>query len=451
MLRAFGVSIGASDVLAPLLPWIEILTAIALVPTATARGGAISGLVLLAAFSAAIAINLAHGRRPECRCFGNIGAEPIGPTTLARNTFFAVLAASAIVDVPISADPIAINFLREFGWVVGAVCLCAVVAAQAFLMWQILRQQGRMLQRIDDLETIAASPDGGDTLRSGSYPELGQPAPRFELKDLDGAVVTLDALCSAGRSVALFFVHPTCGPCRALVPDIVRWSRELAHTHMAVVISQGTPAENREFLPGMEAHAVLLQAGHEVADAFRAYGTPAAVVVNTHGRIASELAGGADAIASLFGVELQAAKSSNGRTPATPLAIGTEAPVFSALTTDGATLHSSELRGSETALVFWSPSCGFCRQAADDLVRWERTDGRRLVLLSSAPDDDLASRGFQGPVAIDDGMRIGAAFGAAGTPMAVLIAADGAVVSDLAAGRDAIETLFQRSVGPVAR
>jgi hypothetical protein len=56
---------------------------------------------------------------------------------------------------------------------------------------------------------------------------------------------------------------------------------------MAVVISQGTPAENREFLPGMEAHAVLLQAGHEVADAFHAYGTPAAVVVDTHGRIAS--------------------------------------------------------------------------------------------------------------------------------------------------------------------
>jgi thiol-disulfide isomerase/thioredoxin len=163
------------------------------------------------------------------------------------------------------------------------------------------------------------------------------------------------------------------------------------------------------------------------------------------------LAGGADAIASLFGVELQAAKPTNGRTPGTPLAIGTEAPVFSALTTDGTTLHSSELRGSETALVFWSPSCGFCRQAADDLVRWERTDRRRLVLLSSAPDDDLTTRGFQGPVAIDDGMRIGAAFGAAGTPMAVLIAADGAVVSDLAAGRDAIETLFQRSVGPVAR
>lgn len=451
MLRAFGLSIGASDALAPVLPWIEIATGLALVPTVSAWGGAISAFVLLAAFSAAIAANLARGRRPECRCFGNIGVEPIGPTTLIRNAFFAVLAATTIVDPPSRTDLFAIDYLRDFGWVVGAVGLCAVVALLTLLVWQILRQQGRMLQRIDDLEALAASANGRGTSTSGSYLQLGQPAPRFELKNLDGDVVTLAALCAAGKSVALFFVHPTCGPCRALVPDIVRWSHELAQTHLAVVISQGTPAENRDFLPGFASDAVLLQIGHEVGDAFHAYGTPAAVLVDTRGRIASETAGGAEAIGLLLGVEWQAGESTNGQTHATPLAIGVEAPAFSALTTGGTTLRSSELLGSDVALVFWSPSCGFCQQAADDLVRWERIEGLRVVVLSSAPDDDLAARGFQGPLAIDDGMRIGAAFGAGGTPMAVLIAADGVIASELAAGRDAIESLFQGRVRSAAR
>jgi len=450
MLRGFGVGISASDALAPALPLIEIVTALALVPTETARIGAIAALVLLAIFSAAIAFNLAIGRRPECRCFGNIGVEEVGFPTIARNALFAALAAPVIVDLPSGTDPIAIAFLHDYGLVVGGVAICLVVAVQTFLVWQILKQQGRMLQRIDDLESSHASRDGLDMAGSASHDQLGQPAPPFELNDLNGAVVTLHKLCAAGKPVALFFVHPTCGPCRALVPDIARWSRELAHTHTTVVISQCTPAENREFLPGMESSAVLLQAGHEVADSFRAYGTPAAIVVDARGRIASELASGADAIVALFGVESRAERPANGRTSPTALAIGSQAPAFSVKTADGATLTSSELRGSEVALVFWSPTCGFCRRAADDLVRWERTDGLRLVVLSSAPDDDLVSRGFQGTLAIDDGMRVGNAFGAGGTPMALRIAADGSVASTLAAGRDAIEELLQGSVHPVA-
>ena len=449
MLRAFGVGIVASDILAPVLPWIEIVTALALVLTSSARIGAFAALILLAVFSAAIAFNLANGRRPECRCFGNVGAEPVGPATIARNAVFAMLAVVTIIAPPSRMDPIAMNFLRDYGSVAGAIGLCTVVAVQMFLIWQILKQQGRMLRRIDDLEALAAFSDQREAGRLDSYLQLGQPAPRFELNDLNGATVTLEALCAAGRQVALFFVHPTCGPCRALVPDIVRWSGELAQTHTTIVISQGTPSENREFLPGLAPDAVLLQAGHEVADAFRAYGTPAAVIVDARGRIASELASGAHAVAKLLGVETLPGRPTNGRVSPTPLTVGSEAPAFSAPTTDGRTVHSNELRGTDAALIFWSPSCGFCRQAVDDLIRWERSSGLRLVVLSSAPDDDLIARGFQGPLAIDEGMRIGATFGASGTPMAVLIAADGSIFSEVAAGRGAIEALLQSSVRSV--
>ena len=43
-------------------------------------------------FAAAIAVNLARGRRPDCHCFGDLHARPAGPATLGQNL---VLAAGA--------------------------------------------------------------------------------------------------------------------------------------------------------------------------------------------------------------------------------------------------------------------------------------------------------------------------------------------------------------------
>lgn len=449
MLRAFGVGISASDAIAPVLPWIEIATAVALVPTITAWPGAIAAFALLAAFSAAIVVNLALGRRPVCRCFGSIGAEPIGPKPLVRNALFAAIAAIVIVVSPDRTDAIALHEVQGMGAALAIAALCAVLAAQAFFIWQILGQQGRMLQRIDALE-MAFPHDGRDPARSAAQLPLGQIAPSFALNDLDGSLVTLQSLCAAGEPVALFFMHPTCGPCRALVPDVARWSREFAKTFRTVVISQGSATENREFLPEMAPQSVLLQAGHEVADAFMAFGTPAAVVVDADGRIASDLASGADAIAALFGVATTAGRASNGHVASKALAVGSVAPSFSARTTSGKLLSSDDLRGADVALVFWSPTCGFCRQAADDLVRWERIGGLKLVVLSSSADDDLAARGFRGELVIDDGMRVGSSFGATGTPMAVLVAPDGTIASEVAAGRDAIDRLLEPRGRPVA-
>lgn len=57
-------------------PLIEVLTAVLLLLTRSARIGAIGALALLLAFSATIAVNIALGRRPECHCFGQVHSEP---------------------------------------------------------------------------------------------------------------------------------------------------------------------------------------------------------------------------------------------------------------------------------------------------------------------------------------------------------------------------------------
>lgn len=60
------------------------------VPPATSYGFAVGG-VLFAAFTAAIAVALRHGRLAPCRCFGASSA-PIGPRHLARNGALLIIA-----------------------------------------------------------------------------------------------------------------------------------------------------------------------------------------------------------------------------------------------------------------------------------------------------------------------------------------------------------------------
>ena len=88
------------------------------------------------------------------------------------------------------------------------------------------------------------------------------------------------------------------------------------------------------------------------------------------------------------------------------------------ITGDPETEHAAPLE-RDTVLLFWNPSCGFCRAMHKDLLVWEVERGAGvpgLVVLSSGEPSS--------------------AFEAGGTPMAVLLDGDGRVASILAAGAD---------------
>src|SRR5580658_1040523 len=55
--------------------------------------GACGALALLVIFIVEITANLARGRQPDCRCFGQLHSAPVGWSTLARN---GILAACAV-------------------------------------------------------------------------------------------------------------------------------------------------------------------------------------------------------------------------------------------------------------------------------------------------------------------------------------------------------------------
>ena len=300
----FGVPAVVAGPGALLLPVAELAAAIALLIPATVWVGAVAAGGLLAAFTGAIVLNLLRGRRPDCRCFGQIASGPIGPATLARNGALLALAALIVAQGPDREWP-------QLTGVIGGLSASAVppllavlvivAAIETWLLVQLVQQNGRLLLRVEALESrLGTAPNAGSATQP---PVVGLPvgtrAPEFRLTGVHGETMTLNALTAAGKPLLLLFTDPECGPCSALLPDLARWQRELVGTLTIAFISRRTRDANRAKAIEHGLTNVLVQEKDEVADAFQARGTPAAVLVNADGTIASPVVIGAEAIRGL--------------------------------------------------------------------------------------------------------------------------------------------------------
>lgn len=143
-LRGFQVPERLVVALAILLPAAELSGACLLLPSATAAYGAACTLALLAAFSTAIAVALARGRRVDCGCFGRWYSAMVSWRTLARN---GVLVALAVLVLVGPAQP---------GWqaaaIAAGVALAGLTVGHVVFSWQLLRQNGRLWRRLAELE-----------------------------------------------------------------------------------------------------------------------------------------------------------------------------------------------------------------------------------------------------------------------------------------------------------
>jgi peroxiredoxin len=458
-----------------LLPLAELIVAVTLVLSATAWWAAIGALALLLLFVIGIGYNLARGRHPDCHCFGQLHSAPTGWPTLLRNLLLAAIAAFIVgfgrTNAGLSAlDWIGTLALAQRIEVLAAVILAALLAAEGWLLWQMLRQQGRLLLRIEELEaqrppTSSPQPPVAAALASGL--PVGMQAPGFSLSSLSGETLTLDFLRAGGKPIVLLFSDPGCGPCNALLPEVGRWQREYAGKATVVLISRGTPQANRSKASEHGITQVLLQTDREVAQAYQAYGTPSAVLIRPSGTIGSSLAQGADAIRALVAQavglpalhSLPSPSARNGKTlslaagngqaphaasqPAT-LQIGESAPTLSLPDLSGQIVSLSDFRGHKTLVLFWNPACGFCQRMLDELKAWEARppkDAPKLLVVSSGTIEANQALGLRSPLVLDQNMSVGSKFGANGTPMAVLVDAEGRIASEVAAGAPAVLAL----------
>ena len=183
-------------------------------------------------------------------------------------------------------------------------------------------------------------------------------------------------------------------------------------------MSRGTVEENRRKFGRRDLAPVLVQDGQRISERYSAVGTPSAIVVRLDGRIGSSVAAGPEAIKQLIG-NISADKSSI-------------APDIRLQDLDGRWVTLADFRGTEALVLFWDPDCGFCQQMLPDLRAWERGRSDRapqLLLISTGTPEQNRALGLTAPIVLDPGFAAGRAFGAGGTPSAVLVDREGRIRS----------------------
>jgi hypothetical protein len=157
----FGVPAKLTAPSAILLPLAELAVAGALIPVMSAWWGAIGTIALLLLFIAGIGYNLARGRTPDCHCFGQIHAAPIGWPTLVRNLILAAVAGCIVWFGRTNAGMSTIGWLGTLAIVqrmevsVGMLVV-ALLVLETWIVVRVLQQHGEILLRLNEVETKLA-------------------------------------------------------------------------------------------------------------------------------------------------------------------------------------------------------------------------------------------------------------------------------------------------------
>jgi peroxiredoxin len=285
--------------------------------------------------------------------------------------------------------------------------------------------------------------------------------PPFKLPDLDGAMITQDDL--EGHRVLLVNWSTTCGFCDAIIDDLAKLQDRFARRDVDVVlVSRGDPEENRRFVEerGLQCRILLQPEDNGGIAAFAGIGTPAAYLIDEHGRVAKPMALGADEVPSLAreaaGRQLKLSTErpvSESRIQREGLPAGTPAPIFSLPSVSGGKISLEQFQGSQTLLVFSDPECGPCDVLADDLAQWHRArtgdDGLALLMVSrgevEANRRKVEERGITFPVAIQPRWKVSKEYGIFATPVGFLLDEHGVIVRDVARGPEEIMALARDS------
>jgi peroxiredoxin len=200
---------------------------------------------------------------------------------------------------------------------------CVALLLGGWLGWQLLRQNGRLLLRLEDAEQRLDALEFGDgDAPQGQAPgngdhasrfgnrslarsrikrdglKAGTPAPDFRLSRLDGGELSLEEF--RGRQLLLIFSDPHCGPCEVLAPEMQKFHRE--HPELAMLmISRGEPKDNRAKVKehGLS-FPVVLQQQWEISRRYAMFATPIAYLIDERGVIAADVALGIEAIQGLM-------------------------------------------------------------------------------------------------------------------------------------------------------
>jgi peroxiredoxin len=198
---------------------------------------------------------------------------------------------------------------------IGLALTWVIIAALAFLLYQLMQSNGRLLVRLEHLESRLgeldvgrdglalglASPGLGPIVRESRLARdglgVGTPAPGFRLPRVGGGELSLEEY--RGQSVLLVFSDPDCGPCNALAPRLERLHRQSLDLEI-LMVSRGSPAANDAKIAehGLT-FPVVLQQHWEISRLYAMFATPIGYLLDDNLTVVAPVAKGPEAIVGL--------------------------------------------------------------------------------------------------------------------------------------------------------
>lgn len=456
-LADFGVPESLVRPLTWVLPIAEIITAVALIPAASAWLGGLGGSLLLIAFTIGIATKLARGEEADCHCFGKLHSGPIGWQTLARNLAFTGIAGLVVIGgwngFAISAvDWLADLKTPEVVILLVSTAVLTLVAAAFIHIRRISSDLSSALEQIAAVKKVVdedyAEPQPVEReefkLPKAGLP-IGAPAPDFILENLDGELVSLDNLLVYGKPLVLLFVSPSCPSCKNVLADLEGWQRDYSAELTFAVLSKGVQGQVRNKLTKFGARHILLQGEPAIGERYKTTWTPAAVLVTAKGKIASSVANGDMEVRSLVENARATAEAfeggslSNRGDEVSLYSLGEVGPEFSARDLSGNLITTSDLRGRDNLLMFWHPDCPWCVKMLEDIRIWEANPPKgapALTIITSTDAEDVAHlvKDIRSTVLVDPEAEIALSFDSKITPAGIVIDSEGRIASGLVVG-----------------
>jgi peroxiredoxin len=322
-------------------------------------------------------------------------------------------------------------------------------------IYLLLKQQGRILIRLDAIEAVATYPQGHAIAQPGL--PLGEVFPPFQLTSLEGKEVALEDY--RGQHVLLVNWNPACGYCELLAPELAGIPIDNDALQI-VLLAHGSAEANRSLVADQKLNwpVLLMPDATQIPKPFETPGTPAAYLLDVEGRVASPLTVGADAITEL----IQRFRPASGRAlpGSQPLAqsrimrdglkAGTPAPSFKLPDLEGRMVSLEDFRHKPLLLVFSDPHCGPCDELAPQLASLHRAhanNGLGFVMVGRGDAAENRRKAEEHrisfPVVLQDKWKLSKEYGIFTTPVAFLIGEDGLIRKDVAVGVDAIKILAQ--------
>lgn len=140
---------------------------------------------------------------------------------------------------------------------------------------------------------------------NGKPTNIGEDVPEFSTENLDGSIVSTKDL--TGRKTLLTYWSLNCGWCEKMLDDLREWDKTRgADEPELILLSSGEAEKHREL--GLQSQ-IILEVDKDISKKFGMEGTPSAVLINENGKIASELAVGAENIWALIGKRKKAERN----------------------------------------------------------------------------------------------------------------------------------------------